>query len=97
VYACTHIVALHSALTIKHTLQSLGTNLQVLIVEDENGEIVRETTRDTEAIAQYKTMRETLVYLTHLHYEDTESIMLDKLAMQVSAAVDHCLYLTGCT
>jgi CRM1 / Exportin repeat 2 len=57
----------------------------VLIVEDENGEIVRETTRDTEAIAQYKTMRETLVYLTHLHYEDTESIMLDKLAMQVSA------------
>jgi exportin-1 len=58
----------------------------VLIVEDENGEIVRETTRDTEAIAQYKTMRETLVYLTHLHYEDTESIMLDKLAMQVSVA-----------
>lgn len=56
---------------------------EVLVVEDENGEIVREMTKDTEAIAQYKTMRETLVYLTHLNYEDTESIMLDKLALQV--------------
>jgi exportin-1 len=57
---------------------------EVLIVEDENGEIVRETTKDTEAIAQYKTMRETLVYLTHLNYEDTEAIMLEKLSLQVS-------------
>lgn len=56
---------------------------EVLIVEDENGEIVRETTKDTEAIAQYKTMRECLVYLTHLHYEDTEVIMLEKLSMQM--------------
>lgn len=37
---------------------------QVLIVEDENGEIVRETMRDSDAITLYKTMRETLVYLT---------------------------------
>lgn len=56
---------------------------EVLVVEDENGEIVREMTKDTEAIAQYKTMRESLVYLTHLNYEDTESLMLDKLALQV--------------
>ncbi|CAM9899581.1 unnamed protein product [Phaeothamnion confervicola] len=56
---------------------------EVLVVEDENGEVVRETTKDTEAIAQYKTMRETLVYLTHLDYEDTEAIMLEKLALQV--------------
>ena len=27
----------------------------------------------------YKTMRETLVYLTHLSYDDTENIMLEKL------------------
>ena len=33
--------------------------------------------------SQHKTMRETLVYLTHLNYDDTESIMLDKLALQV--------------
>ena len=40
---------------------------EVLIVEDENGEIVRETMRDSDAITMYKTMRETLVYLTHLN------------------------------
>ena len=34
-------------------------------------------------IAQYKTMREALVYLTHLNYDDTESIMLEKLSLQV--------------
>lgn len=56
---------------------------EVLIKEDEGGDIVRETTKDTDALAQYKTMRETLVYLTHLDYEDTEKIMLDKLARQV--------------
>jgi exportin-1 len=56
---------------------------EVLIKEDENGELVKETTKDTEALSQYKTMRETLVYLTHLDYEDTENIMLEKLALQV--------------
>jgi exportin-1 len=56
---------------------------EVLIVEDENGDIVRETTKDTDVIAQYKTMRDALVYLTHLSCEDTESIMLSKLTEQV--------------
>lgn len=56
---------------------------QVIIVEDDNGEIVREMTKDTEVIAQYKTMRETIVYLTNLNYEDTEAIMLEKLDLQV--------------
>lgn len=56
---------------------------EVLIVEDENGEIVRETTKDTDAIALYKTMRETLVFLTHLDTQDTESIMLSKLSLQI--------------
>jgi exportin-1 len=55
----------------------------VLIVEDENGEIVRETMKDSDAITLYKSMRETLVYLTHLDYEDTQNIMLEKLAAQV--------------
>lgn len=45
--------------------------------------MVRETTKDTEAIAQYKSMRETLVYLTHLNNDDTEQIMLEKLSKQV--------------
>eukprot|EP00188_Purpureofilum_apyrenoidigerum_P000812 Plantae.Rhodophyta-Purpureofilum_apyrenoidigerum.ctg14017.p1 GENE.Plantae.Rhodophyta-Purpureofilum_apyrenoidigerum.ctg14017~~Plantae.Rhodophyta-Purpureofilum_apyrenoidigerum.ctg14017.p1 ORF type:complete len:1087 (-),score=225.16 Plantae.Rhodophyta-Purpureofilum_apyrenoidigerum.ctg14017:29-3289(-) len=56
---------------------------EVLIVEDENGEIVRETIKDSDSIALYKTMRETLVYLTHLNIEDTENIMLEKLSMQL--------------
>lgn len=56
---------------------------EVLIVEDENGEIVRETTKDTDAIALYKTMRETLVFLTHLDTTNTENIMLQKLAAQI--------------
>ena len=59
---------------------------EVLIVEDENGDIVRETTKDTDVIAQYKTMRETLVFLTHLNCDDTESIMLAKLTLQVDGS-----------
>ena len=59
---------------------------EVLIVEDENGDIVRETTKDTDVIAQYKTMRDTLIYLTHLNCEDTESIMLAKLTEQVDGS-----------
>lgn len=56
---------------------------EVIIVEDENGDIVRESNKDLEVIAQYKTMREVLVYLTHLSYEDAEAIMLCKLEAQV--------------
>ena len=59
---------------------------EVIIVEDDNGEIVREMTKDTEVIAQYKTMRETIMYLTNLNYEDTEGIMLEKLDLQVAGA-----------
>ena len=39
---------------------------EVLVVENEQGEVVREFMKDTDAISLYKTMRETLVYLTHL-------------------------------
>ena len=44
-------------------------------VENDVGEVVRSVIEDTDALAQYQTMRETLVFLTHLNYEDTESIM----------------------
>ncbi len=56
---------------------------EVLIVEEE-GEIVRETMKDTASITLYKSMKETLVILTHLDYEDTQAIMLDKLESQVN-------------
>ena len=40
--------------------------------------------KDTDSINMYKNMRETLVYLTHLDYADTERIMTEKLQNQVS-------------
>ncbi|GJS17219.1 protein exportin 1A [Tanacetum coccineum] len=45
---------------------------EVLIVEDENGNIVRETLKDNDVLVQYKIMRETLIYLSHLDHNDTE-------------------------
>nr|XP_043627254.1 protein EXPORTIN 1A-like [Erigeron canadensis] len=57
---------------------------EVLIVEDENGNIVRETLKDNDVLIQYKIMRETLVYLTHLDHNDTEKQMLKKLSKQLN-------------
>ncbi|VDN23747.1 unnamed protein product [Gongylonema pulchrum] len=57
---------------------------EVLIVENEQGEVVRELIKDTDSITLYKTMRETLVYLTHLDYKDTEVKMTEKLQSQVN-------------
>ena len=59
---------------------------EVLVVENEDGEIIRETMKDSDAITMYKTMRETLVYLTHLSYDDTENIMLERLQYQVDGS-----------
>nr|NVI73708.1 embargoed [Cucujiformia] len=57
---------------------------EVLVVENDNGEVVREFMKDTDSINLYKNMRETLVYLTHLDYADTERIMTIKLQNQVN-------------
>ncbi|KAG9133939.1 hypothetical protein Leryth_004637 [Lithospermum erythrorhizon] len=57
---------------------------EVLIVEDENGNIVRETMKDNDVLLQYKIMRETLIYLSHLDHEDTEKQMLRKLSKQLT-------------
>jgi len=57
---------------------------EVLIVEDENGDVVRETMPDIDSIQLYKSMKSTLVYLTHLDQEDTQKIMLSKLDSQVN-------------
>lgn len=54
------------------------------MVENDNGEVVREFMKDTDSINLYKNMRETLVYLTHLDYADTERIMTEKLQNQVN-------------
>ena len=57
---------------------------EVLVVENDQGEVVREFMKDTDSINMYKNMRETLVYLTHLDYADTERIMTEKLQNQVN-------------
>lgn len=58
---------------------------EVIVVEDENGNIVRETMKDTDTLARYKTMHETLVYLSNLGHEDTETQMLEQLRLQVGS------------
>lgn len=56
---------------------------EVLVVENDQGEVVREFMKDTDSIQLYTNMRETLVYLTHLNSSDTENIMNEKLKRQV--------------
>jgi exportin-1 len=59
---------------------------EIIIVEDDNGQIIRERVPDGEAMALYKLMKETLVFLTHLDYDDTQTIMLEKLAAQMDGS-----------
>ncbi|KAJ4306890.1 Karyopherin transporter [Collariella sp. IMI 366227] len=59
---------------------------EVLIVENDEGEIVREIVKETDTVQLYKTIRECLVYLTHLDVVDTEQIMTEKLSRQVDGS-----------
>lgn len=59
---------------------------EVLIVENDEGEIVREVMKESDAMVMYKSMRTVLVYLTHLDPMDTENIMTDKLTRQVDGS-----------
>jgi len=55
-------------------------------VEDDNGNIVRETMKDNDVLTQYKNMRETLVYLSNLDHDDTERQMLERLRAQMAGS-----------
>lgn len=57
---------------------------EVLVVENDEGEIVREFVKESDTIVLYKSMKQVLVYLTHLSVEDTETIMTEKLNRQVN-------------
>lgn len=57
---------------------------EVIVVEDENGNVVREAMKDTDVLARYRTMHETLVYLSHLDHEDTERQMMERLRQQMA-------------
>lgn len=69
---------------------------EVLIVENDEGEIVREFIKESDTIVLYKTMKEALVYLTHLDVDDTESIMTEKLSRQVKTKVILRRIITTC-
>lgn len=59
---------------------------EVLVVENDEGEIVREFVKESDTIQLYKSEREVLVYLTHLNVVDTEQIMINKLARQIDGS-----------
>lgn len=54
---------------------------EVIVLEDENGNIVRETMKDVDVLAQYKNMRDVLMFLCTLNQQDTEMKMLTKLSI----------------
>lgn len=55
-------------------------------MENDEGEIVREFMKESDTIVLYKSMRQLLVYLTHLDVQDTENILTEKLAKQVDGS-----------
>lgn len=59
---------------------------EVLVVENDEGEIVREFVKESDTITLYRSMREVLVYLTHLDVVDTENIMTEKLSRQIDGS-----------
>ncbi|CCF58359.1 hypothetical protein KAFR_0E02060 [Kazachstania africana CBS 2517] len=54
---------------------------EVLVVENEEGEFVKETYRESDTIQLYQTAREVLVYLTHLNVNDTQNLIQQKLKL----------------
>uniref|UniRef100_A0A915DCM7 Exportin-1/Importin-beta-like domain-containing protein n=1 Tax=Ditylenchus dipsaci TaxID=166011 RepID=A0A915DCM7_9BILA len=59
---------------------------EVIVVVNENNEAVRELIKDTDSVALYKTMRETLVLLTHLDHQDTKLKMTEMLEKQTNGS-----------
>lgn len=54
---------------------------EVLVVQDENGEVVRETQKEVDTIAMYNGIRDVLYQLTLLDHEDMEDIMRNRLSV----------------
>ncbi|CAG8749182.1 22685_t:CDS:10 [Gigaspora margarita] len=68
----------------KYMYAEILSNLRVIMIDQ--GEIVREFMKDSDTITLYKSMRECLVYLTHLDVQDAENIMTNKLNKQVDGS-----------
>lgn len=67
-------------------IESMAKPEEVLVVQNDEGEIVREFVKESDTITLYKSMREVLVYLTHLDVIDTEQILSDKLNKQIDGS-----------
>lgn len=59
---------------------------QVLVVETEEGELIREVMKESDTRALYLSLQECLKALTKLDVIDTEVIMTDKLQRQVDGS-----------
>ncbi|KAI8885318.1 nuclear export factor CRM1 [Backusella circina FSU 941] len=64
-------------------IESIVKPEEVLVVENDEGEIVREFVKESDTIVLYKNIKEVLVYLTNLDIYDTEDIMSRKLQAQM--------------
>ena len=58
---------------------------EVLLTIDENGEVEEEYTKDTENIALYETMRETLIYLANSNTDEMITIVNQRLELMQAA------------
>ena len=73
------------------TVQQMSRPEEMMVMENEDGEIVRVETKDTDGIALYKTMKECLVLLVSVDYTITEAIFMNYLDIQVRLVVlIHC-------
>ena len=57
---------------------------EMMMMENEDGEVVRVETKDTEGIALYKTMKESLVLLATVDFDITEALILNLLDILVA-------------
>lgn len=67
-------------------IENMARPEEVLVVENDEGEIVREFVKESDTIQLYKAERQVLVYLTHLDVNDMENIMSAKLAAQIDGS-----------
>lgn len=62
---------------------------EMMVMENEDGEVVRVETKDTEGIALYKTMKESLVLLATVDFDITEAIILNLLDIQMHLSLNE--------
>ncbi|SGZ37858.1 probable Exportin-1 [Hanseniaspora guilliermondii] len=67
-------------------IENMAKPEEVLIVENDEGEIVREFVKESDTIQLYKSEKQALVYLTHLNVSNTENIMVNKLSNQLNGS-----------